>query len=234
MKKIVFLIVESSIETIPKELLNDPLIKKEALKRKKKTSEIILDVSKHYKPMQRHKIQNIDKRGRPDIIHRSLITILDSLLTKSIQTEIYIHTLKDEIIKVSPETRIPRNYNRFIGLFEQLFKHKKVPSNSPKALIEVSNKRVEEIFSDIRTKSGLIIGFSRKGKRLKNSLNYFREHLQKEELIAYVVGGFPIGFFSEKILKNLDEIISLGPFSLTTSATLCRIITINEILLGII
>lgn len=40
---------------------------------------------------------------------------------------VYIHTRNNEIIYVKPETRIPRNYNRFVGLMESLFKNKAVP-----------------------------------------------------------------------------------------------------------
>ena len=46
------------------------------------------------------KLDNPDKRGRPDIIHFSLLESIDSPLYKNDDVEIYVHTVNDYVIKI--------------------------------------------------------------------------------------------------------------------------------------
>ena len=39
--------------------------------------------------------------------------------------EVLIHTQDEYLITVNPKIRLPKNYVRFVGLIEQLFKEKK-------------------------------------------------------------------------------------------------------------
>ena len=57
---------------------------------------------------------------RPDIVHQTLLTLLDSPLNKAGKLKIFIHTQKNVLIDVNPKLRIPRTYNRFAGLMVQL------------------------------------------------------------------------------------------------------------------
>lgn len=57
---------------------------------------------------------------RPDILHQCLLMLLDSPLNRSNLLQIYIHTSSNVLIEVNPQTRIPRTYDRFCGLFVQL------------------------------------------------------------------------------------------------------------------
>ena len=57
---------------------------------------------------------------RPDILHQSLLTLLDSPLNKAGQLQVYITTTTNQVIKVNPVTRIPRTFKRFAALMAQL------------------------------------------------------------------------------------------------------------------
>ena len=57
---------------------------------------------------------------RPDITHQCLLTLLDSPLNKAGRLQVYIHTGKNVLIEVNPQTRIPRTFARFSGLMVQL------------------------------------------------------------------------------------------------------------------
>jgi len=114
-----FLIAESSLELIPKEIINHPAIVSDSAKRGKDPSKIILDRAKHHFAML--KLPNSTKRGRPDIIHSLLLVHQYSILAQNNLSKIFIHTIEDKIIEVNNKTRIPKNYNNFIGLIEQLY-----------------------------------------------------------------------------------------------------------------
>lgn len=60
---------------------------------------------------------------RPDITHQCLLMLLDSPLNKAGKLQIFIHTAKNVLIEVNPQTRIPRVYSRFCGLMVQLLRN---------------------------------------------------------------------------------------------------------------
>jgi len=57
---------------------------------------------------------------RPDILHQSLLTLMDSPLNKAGKLEVYITTTTNQVIKINPATRIPRTFKRFAALMAQL------------------------------------------------------------------------------------------------------------------
>ena len=64
-------LAESSLELVPPELQSHPSVASHAAKLGKKPSEILLDNSWHFAAMKG--IQNEIKRGRPDIVHFSIL-----------------------------------------------------------------------------------------------------------------------------------------------------------------
>lgn len=53
---------------------------------------------------------------RPDIAHQCLLMLMDSPLNRAGLLQVYIHTDKNVLIEVNPQTRIPRTFKRFAGL----------------------------------------------------------------------------------------------------------------------
>ncbi|KAJ9461842.1 Ribosomal RNA small subunit methyltransferase nep-1 [Diplonema papillatum] len=63
---------------------------------------------------------------RPDIVHQMLLAVFDMPLCKEGHVQVFINTIKQKAIEVSPTTRIPRTFKRFCGLMAQLIDQGKV------------------------------------------------------------------------------------------------------------
>ena len=132
------ILLESGLELVPRELQEDPEVIKTAKRYGISPSEVILDKSLHYNAM--YKLSRKWKRGRPDIVHTTLLVIEGSYAGRKGLIEVFIHTIKGEVYAVRPGTRIPKHYERFKGLMAQLLREGKVPPDSKEPLIyKVSN-----------------------------------------------------------------------------------------------
>lgn len=207
------ILADSELELIPKKLWNHPVIKKFVKKRKKDVRYTLLDSSYHHKAMKNLK-ENY-RRGRPDIVHFCLINALESILNKENKLRIYVHTRNNEVIYVKPETRIPRHYNRFVGLMEKLFKNKKIPEELN--LLKLENKSLKELINEISPSKLFVMHPN--GKYLSPAK--VGEKLSKYEDPCVIVGGFPHGDFKSKIEGTK---ISIYPKELTAWTVLNEII----------
>ncbi|MCS7118485.1 MAG: 16S rRNA methyltransferase [Archaeoglobaceae archaeon] len=204
-----FIFLEASLEIVPEEISNHPAVVADALRRKKKVNEILLEDSKHHFAIRGLKFK--EKRGRPEIVHQCLLLLLDSPLRTF---EIYVHTIGDLLIKVAREARLPRNYARFIGLIEDLFKKWRIEANGI-TLLEIVELNLSEILKDKK-----VILLSESGEK-------FEKEMLKDE-IAICIGAFPHGDFFESTLKKLGNFkaVSIGKRSYTslyvTSKMLCE------------
>jgi len=164
-------------------------------------------------------LKESEKRGRPDIVHFALLEALGSPLNKEGLLQIYVHTINDYVITVNPEARLPRNYNRFIGLIEQLFESGRVPSTG-QPLLKLERKTLQKLLHEI--KSDYVVAFSRKGspKTLKEAIS----KLLHKKRPAVIIGGFPHGHFSETTIRLASEVVCIDPGMLETWTLTSRVI----------
>lgn len=195
------ILADSELETIPEEISNEPPIQREAQEIEKSPTDLILDSNYHHDSMK--PLADSERRGRPDIAHVCLLSALESPLNKEDLLKIHIHTRHDKVIEIEPHTRIPRSYNRFIGLMEQLFKTGGVPPENP--LMTMSEKDLETKIDEINPEKTL--SFSLQGEKIEGK-DMFRPE-EKEKDICAIVGGFPNGDFNSNIEKLSDEIIKM-------------------------
>jgi len=229
--KIVFILADSSLELIPPALHDDPLIKRYALSRNKRPNELILDATYHYRSINHSNLPEKHKRGRPDILHRALLTILDSQLIFDIKPDIYVHTINGEIIWIHPNARLPRHYHRFIGLMEKLLVEKIIREKNGNTLLKVTPMSLTNLVT--RYRPHIIIGFSRKGRLVSKLDLFIKNTIQRalngaKKAIVNVVGCFPKGYFSREVMKIIDNLVAISKRPLTTSYTLCRLISAYE------
>ena len=59
--------------------------------------------------------------ARPDITHQCLLMLMDSPLNRAGLLQVYVHTERNVLIEINPQTRIPRTFNRFSGLMGEFF-----------------------------------------------------------------------------------------------------------------
>ncbi len=197
------ILVDSELELVPPRMANHPSIKRDARKHGKKPWEILLDSSLHHRALK--KLVDGDRRGRPDIVHLFLLIVNDSILNKEGMLRIFVHTRNDELISIDPEMRVIRNYDRFKGLMEQLFKKGVVP-NKENALMNLRRgMSLKETLDEINPDKK--IAFSSKGKETSIH-DYFRMDL-KTKNIACIIGGFPKGGFVSPINELVDDVISI-------------------------
>ncbi|MGQ9760132.1 MAG: 16S rRNA methyltransferase [Candidatus Methanomethylicaceae archaeon] len=202
MKKVNIVIAKSALETVPKELVDHPSVKRWAEKRGKDPEKALLDISYHYAAMKG--MRDWNKRGRPDIVYVTLLNLLGSPLNEEGMLQVYVHTVKDFVITLKPEINLPRNYLRFVGLMEQLFEVGKVPPKG-RWLMRLERMRLEGLLKDLKPSKTIFL--TEKGKRV--GLEGFGAMISKEDNPLLVIGGFQRGEFEEEDLALADERISL-------------------------
>ncbi len=211
------MLAESALETVPEVLWKHPDVRRDARKRNLSPGELLLDRSYHHRAM-RH-LKDAHKRGRPDIVHFSLLNALESPLSEKGFLRVYVHTVQDLILEFDPEIRLPRNYMRFKSLIEQLFKIGRVPPRN-KALITLRKGSLADLKSEL--KPDIVIGFS-SGGSLK-PLHSIVADLTDVETVMAVVGCFPHGEFKEETLKLFDSCYAIYPKSLNAWIVVARLV----------
>lgn len=112
------ILAECPLELVPEHLRKHPAVTASAKRGGKGSAETILDGTYHHAAMT--SLPDKDRRGRPDIVHISLLVALGSILNKEGHMRVHVHTINDEFIEIAPETRLPRNLERFKGIVSQL------------------------------------------------------------------------------------------------------------------
>ena len=211
-------LAECALEPIPKELWKHSLIRKYVDKRGKDPRFLLLDRSYHHAAMKT--LMEAEKRGRPDIVHFSLLEALGSPLSREGLLQVYVHTRNDCVISVCSDTRLPRNYSRFIGLMEQLFELKRIPPEGSPLLVLMENMNIPQLMEKIEPDYTVV--FSRKGtnKTLEKTVSEF----VKKKNPVVVVGGFPHGTLSEAIIKSADNVVSIDREMLEAWTVIARVV----------
>ncbi len=212
-------IVESALELVPKELLNDASVINHAKRLGRKPQDTLLDKSYHYNAMKR--LKDAYKRGRPDILHISLLAITSTPLYRKGLVELYVHTVNDEVITLK-NVRLPKTYLRFEGLIVDLFKKRSIKADG--MIMEVSDMSFSELID--YTDSKHVIGLSRRGKA-SNAEEIARLALKDYTMI--VIGGFPKGCFKDSIMNRVNELYSISRYGLETHVVAARIVYEVEI-----
>lgn len=198
-------LAEAELELLPKSILGHPAVKASARKRGKTPEQLLLDSNYHHAAMK--SLSDGKKRGRPDIVHVCLLNALESILNKKGKLRCIIHTRNDEEIIVDPETRIMRNYERFMGLMEQLLQQHCVPSEETPLLRRIPGRSLHDIIHEENPDVTLL--FHKNGKK-SDLEHYFEElHQKGKKDVLCVIGGFPEGDFRSSIVDTADDVLSL-------------------------
>jgi len=127
------------------------------------------------------------------------------------------------VIRFAPETRIPRNYARFVGLIEDLFAKGAVPPERPLIRLERGVSVRAHRAPLIRLERGVSVralrasvegpawAFAEGGERI----DLPREVGRLEVDLLAVIGGFPHGDFRSPVRDVCDRVVSIHPAPLT-------------------
>ncbi|RLG50284.1 MAG: 16S rRNA methyltransferase [Thermoproteota archaeon] len=216
----VVVLAESAIEKVPEEIVSHPVVRKAASRRRKSPHELILDSSIMMPAMK--SLEDSRKRGRPDIVHVASLLCLESIPYAEGVIDYVIHTYDDQVITFTRGVRIPKNYLRFIGLFEQLFKVGRVPPSSEQPLIRVRALSFSELMSEIAPK--YTVALSDAGEIVH--LPSYVKSLSSIDNVCWVIGGFPHGELSHRVLDHVDDVISIYRAPLHVWTVISELLTV--------
>ena len=160
---------------------------------------MILDQSYHHSAILRLGKSGVG-RGRPDIVHFSLLLALGSPLNAENQLNCFVHTRDDHVITIDPRARLPRNTDRFTALIEQLYQESIVPiSGSP--LMKLRKESLKDLLTKISPDN--VVALTTLGS--PKPMDEVARGLSHTKRSALLVGGFPVGPFSEKTMKLASD-----------------------------
>ena len=193
-----FVLAESALELVPKEIRKLPAVTSDAKRRQKDASEVLLDRSFHHSAMGR--LKDSEKRGRPDLVHVTLLDVTGTPLYLDGMARVFVHTFDDVVLEFAEKTRIPKNYLRFRGLMEEALVER------PKdGLIRVYPMKVRDLVR--RISSDLVVGLSVQGKQL--SMEELAQMTSSVKEPTVLVGGFPHGHFAPETISACDQLIRI-------------------------
>jgi len=203
LKEFVFIIADAELEIIPERISMERCVLNSARARNKSPEKMLLDASHHHPAFG--KLPDGDRRGRPDIVHLSLLLCLDSDINAQGRLKIFVHTRNDDVIAIKSETRLPPNYIRFVGLIEQLFEQEIVPSRE-NALLELRRKvPLEMLVNALKPDEIIVLDPEGENVSLEGTLAS-----SDAKRTVIIMGGFSKGTFSSDLRKLKPKRIALG------------------------
>ncbi len=193
--KLHFVIAEAALELIPEPLWRDPSVRKDAERRGVEPGGILLDRSIHHSAML--KLSDGFRRGRPDLVHLTLLNVTSTPLHQEGKALAYVHTLEGSVLSFGEGARPPKSYARFRNLMEKMLVER------PKTgLVKVLDATLPQLLRGIGTDH--CTGLSVQGEPVR--LEDLAGDLVQWKNPALVVGGFPRGHFVPSDLKAFDRL----------------------------
>ncbi|MGC9209898.1 MAG: 16S rRNA methyltransferase [Acidilobus sp.] len=191
MAEIEIVLLESAIELVPSEIARHPQVLKTARRYGLRPDEMLLDAGLHWRAMR--SLKDYWRRGRPDIVHLSLLNLLEKSPVRRGLARVYMHLQDDRVFAFSPEVRIPKNYDRFKGLMAQLLRLNRVPPEG-EPLIWRASGSLREFLGDRK-----LLLLSEDAEEELRPVEVLREATKSNSPIGF--GAFPRGPFSESVLS---------------------------------
>ncbi len=214
-------IAEAALELVPSEISRHASVRNDARRRAVDASEILLDRSLHHAAMLRLKEEY--KRGRPDLVHLTLLSITSTPLYQSGKVKVYIHTRDDVVLEFSEQTRPPKSYFRFRDLMQ-----KSLVERPDSGLITAYDSSVAQLLH--RIAPDLAVGLSVQGKPV--ALENLATQLADAKKPVVLVGGFPKGHFTPETVKVLDLLVRVDANPLDAHVVAARLVYEAEKVLG--
>ncbi|HUI01725.1 MAG TPA: ribosome biogenesis protein [Nitrososphaerales archaeon] len=216
-----FVVAEAALELIPAEALRDPSVRADAERRGKEPEGILLDRSLHHPALLRMK--DGYRRGRPDLVHLTLLSATSTPLHQDGGLVTYIHTIDDVVLAFRERARPPKSYARFRNLVEKLLEER-----PEEGVVSVREATLPQLLRSVGT--DYVLGLSVQGAQ--SSLEDLAGRLVERRQPAVVVGGFPRGHFLPRDIKAFDQMARIGDRPLDAHVVTARVIYEVERSLG--
>jgi rRNA small subunit pseudouridine methyltransferase Nep1 len=226
------ILAESSIERVPSQLRKHPSVIAHARRRRRDPASLILDRTYHHSAMMTMKdgslSEGLAKRGRPDIAFHVLLQALGSPLNREGLLRTYIHTVDDNVIDIDPTLRPPRNYDRFIGILEQLYDQKSVPPDE-RPLLSIRQCTLPRLVEEVA--ASMTVAFSTAGKPA--SMKDACSSLVHARTPVVLIGGFARSHFKQSTSQLADHTFSVDKEPLDAWVVAARLIYEYECRIGL-
>jgi rRNA small subunit pseudouridine methyltransferase Nep1 len=219
--KLHFVIAEAALELIPEALWREPPARRDAERRAQEPGSILLDRSVHHSAML--KLSDGYRRGRPDLVHLTLLNVTSTPLHQEGKAKVYIHTLDDSVLEFGEGARPPKSYARFRNLMEKL-----LVERPESGLVTVRDATLPQLLKGIGTDYSA--GLSVQGA--PERLDALAGELARKKDPTVVVGGFPRGHFLPGDLKAFDRLVRIDERALDAHVVAARVIYEVEKSLG--
>ncbi|XP_043296199.1 ribosomal RNA small subunit methyltransferase NEP1 isoform X2 [Cervus elaphus] len=155
---------------------------------------------------------------------KSLLMLMDSPLNRAGLLQVYIHTQKNVLIEVNPQTRIPRTFDRFCGLMVQLLHKLSVrAADGPQKLLKVIKNPVSDHFP---------VGCMKIGTSFSVPVvSDVRELAPSSDPIVFVVGAFAHGKVD---VEYTEKMVSISNYPLSAALTCAKVTTAFEEAWGVV
>ncbi len=210
--KLRFVIAESALELIPKPLWGDPSVRADAKRRGKEPGNILLDRSVHHSAML--KLSDGYRRGRPDLLHLTLLNVTSTPLHQEGKVQVYIHTIDDTVLEFGEGARPPKSYARFRNLVEKL-----LVERPEEGLVRVRDATLTQLLRIVG--ADYSVGLSVQG--VSTRLEDLASDLVRRESPAVIVGGFPRGHFFPRDIEAFDSMARIHDRPLDAHVVAARV-----------
>jgi len=200
---------------VPEELKGHDVIVADCRKRRTTPECIILDRAVHHFAMA--ELSNSKRRGRPDIVHATLLAIVESPAYRLGHVRVFVHTYGDIILEFLEMVRLPVNYNNFLQLMVQLLRAGRIPIHG-RPLIKTYRKSLIDL---LKALGGTSILMTSRGRIIEPE-RFLGDICSKD--LNILIGGYPRGPPPATLLSTCTFSVSIFGEVLSSSTVASRML----------
>ena len=156
------------------------------------------------------------RRGRPDLVHLTLLSVTSTPLHQEGKARVYIHTIDDSVLEFAEGARPPKSYARFRNLMEKL-----LVERPDEGLVKREGRDLAPAPEERRDR---LLGRPLRPGRPRAHRGAWLGDLARKKNPAVVVGGFPRGHFLPKDLRAFDTLARIDERALDAHVVAARVV----------
>ncbi len=114
------ILADAELELVPAEVAGHPQVRNHAKAQNRRPGELLLDQNLHRQACRQ--LEDGDRRGRPDIVQYTLLSLLEGPLCRQGRLDVAVHARDGTLVRIRPDTRPPRGEQRFHGLLAKVLR----------------------------------------------------------------------------------------------------------------
>lgn len=208
------LLAGAELELVPDEIAGHPAVRSN-LPHGRRAGDVLLDQNLHAQASRR--LPDGERRGRPDIVHYTLLALLESPAAKAGHLEAAVHTRHGELVRVRPGTRLPRGEARMHGLLAKVLRDGQGQDREPLLWVEGRMGPSDALAAFAR---GPVVRLDEDGPPLRPAELAARASGGD---LTVVLGAFPSGGFGSDWQRAAPQTASLWPEALNAWAVAAEV-----------